>query len=107
MPILPADLPQKMLQAAGAAAGREFDAFKADMTDLTRQLAQQAELCATHLTEGSISAEEAREELEALIEASTMLADLAEVEARVAAQDAINAAMDVLWAAVKTAAKLP
>jgi hypothetical protein len=95
-----------MLNAAAAAAGATWNKvqhnFASDLEEVLRSAAEiEADLAA-----GTVSEDIGEEMLKDQSRALFVLTQEAAVEDRVAAQNAINAAIDVLWTAVKAAAKV-
>jgi hypothetical protein len=97
---------QDVLNAATRAAGASWNDIQHDfVSDLNTVLQTAAEIEAKLLA-GRLSQAEAEDLLKDQTRISFVLTQEAIVSGKVVAQNAINAAIDVLWAAVKTAAKI-
>ena len=96
----------QMLAAAKAAAGIHWNDVRAYMKRELALAVEEAQSIALEVANEVKTPEQAKIELES-IEASLRDVNLAlTVAAKAAAQDAINAALDVLWSAVNSAAKV-
>lgn len=89
--------------AAGTTWGQIQHNFERDFEGVIESAAEIEELLRTR----QISEQDAADALEVQRRTLSILGQEAEVEAKVVIQNAINAALDVVWTAVKTAAKLP
>jgi hypothetical protein len=90
-------------RAAGNAWGKIQHDFASDLGGVLRNAARIEE----QLRVNALSEPDAEDLLRAQSNTLFILSQEAEVEAEVLAQNAINAAIDVLWTAVKAAAKFP
>ena len=101
-----ASLGTAMLDAAKAAAGDTWGKiqhdFASDLDDVLRNAAK----IEANLAAGNLNQDEAEVLLRNQSRTLFILSQEAEVEAELVAQNAINAAIDVLWAAVKAAARI-
>ena len=101
-----ASLGTAMLDAAKAAAGDTWGKiqhdFASDLDDVLRNAAK----IEANLAAGNLNQDEAEVLLRNQSRTLFILSQEAEVEAELVAQNAINAAIDVLWAAVKVAARI-
>jgi len=101
------DTVEKMLAAAEQAAGVHWQDMKGYLANEFARAKEEAAAIALEVAQGTKTPAQAKIEIEA-IEASLRDIKLAlSVEAKAAAQDAINAALDVLRAAINDAAKVP
>ncbi len=95
-----------MLNAAKAAAGDTWGKIQHDFaSDLDNVLRNAAKIEAD-LAAGDLNQDEAEVLLSNQSRTLFILSQEAEVDAELAAQNAINAAIDLLWAAVKAAARI-
>jgi hypothetical protein len=101
-----ASVGKAMLDAAKAAAGDTWGKIQHDFaTDLGNVLRNAAKIEA-NLAAGDLNQDEAEVLLRNQSRTLFILSQEAEVDAELVAQNAINAAIDVLWAAVKAAARI-
>jgi hypothetical protein len=98
---------KNMLDAAAAAAGSTWTTIQHDfVSDIGNVLRNGAKIEA-QLIAGELTPLEAETLVRNQSEVLFILTQEAIVSGQVVAQNAINAAIDVLWAAIKTAAKIP
>jgi hypothetical protein len=95
-----------MLRAAEAAAGGTWSKIQHDFTSDVRNVLNNAAQIEQQLLTGQLSEEEAEILLKNQSRLLFMLSREAVVDSRIVVQNAINAAVDVLWDAVKTAARV-
>jgi hypothetical protein len=95
-----------MLDAAAAAAAGTWTVVQHDFAGDLENVLRNAALIEAKLTAGTLDEDEAEEMLKDQSRVLFVLSQEAIVKGRVAAQNAINAAIDVLWTAVKAAAKI-
>lgn len=94
-----------MLKAAEAAAGGTWDKIQHDFaSDVANILGNAAEI-EEQLRTGQLSEEEAEVLLRNQSRLTFILSQEAIVDSKIVVQSAVNAAIDVLWGAVKTAAR--
>jgi hypothetical protein len=98
----PADIVQQMLAAAEKAAGAEWGTVCKDIRGFSEDLAKLSAETAEDLARGSITEDEAQVLFQGMIHTSAMMANYAEEATRIAAQNAINAAIGVLWTAISS-----
>jgi hypothetical protein len=103
---LPPDLLQKMLTAAESAAGAQWKIFSADVTTFAQNLIHDTTQTATDLAAGAITESEAKTQIDAIADESTMIANYADESVKLAAQNALNAATAVLTTAIQAAAHI-
>jgi hypothetical protein len=96
-----------VLQAAEKAAGASWDKIQHNFTADVNSVIENAAEIETALVSGEITQADAEDLLRAQSQTMFILSRETEVDAKVIAQNAINAAIDVLVVAVKTAAKFP
>jgi len=95
-----ADLVDDMLAAAADAAGAQWGTISADITGFVENLAADSAQTAAKLTQGAITPADAKVELAGLEDQGALIGLYAEEAEQLAAQNAINAAIGVLWAAM-------
>ena len=98
---------KSMLEAGKAAAGDTWNKIQHNFTADISGVVQNSTEIEARLRSGELSEEDADELLRAQSLSMFILSQEIGVDGKVVAQNAINAAIDVLVAAVKTAAKLP
>jgi hypothetical protein len=92
---------QQMLTAAAHAAGAQWGTIRADLEAFATNLANDCTATAANLAAGTITPDDARAEMRDEANEAAIIANYAELTAKRAAEDAINAAIDVLWAAIQ------
>jgi hypothetical protein len=101
-----ADVAKQMLDAARQSAGSTWGQIQHDfVADLGRVLRNGAEIEA-RMASRELSEIEGKDLLEDQSRILFVLSQEGEEDAEILAQNAINAAIDVLWMAVRTAARL-
>lgn len=95
-----------MLDAAKAAAGDTWGKIQHDFASDLGNVLRNAAKIETNLAAADLNQDEAEVLLRNQSRTLFILTQEAEVDAEVVAQNAINAAIDVLWAAVKAAARI-
>jgi hypothetical protein len=100
-----AEVGSAMLRAAEAAAGGSWNQIRHDFASDVRNVLGNAARIEQQLLAGELSEEEAEILLRNQSRLLFMLSREAAVGGRIVVQNAINAAVDVLWDAVKTAAR--
>ncbi len=98
----PADIVQQMLAAAAHAAGADWGKISKDVEGFAADLAKVSAETAENLATGAITEEEAHVLFNGMIHTSAMIANYTEEATQIAAQNAINAAIGVLWAAISS-----
>jgi stress response protein SCP2 len=101
------DTVQRMLIAAEKAAGIHWKDMSGYLETEFEQAKNDAAAIALEVANGTKKPEQAKIELEAIEESLRDVRLAATVDVKAAAQDAINAALEVLRAAVNQAAKVP
>ena len=97
----------QMLAAATKAAGNVWNNVKGDVTTFAQNLAQDSTQLATDYAAKSINDDELKTELQLLGDYTAILKNYTDTAIRAAARrPAFNAAIDVLWTAITTAAKI-
>jgi hypothetical protein len=94
------------LDAAKAAAGDTWGAIQHDFASDLGNVLRNAAKIEANLAAGDLNQDEAEVLLRNQSRTLFILSQEAEVDAELVAQNAINAAIDVLWAAVKVAARI-
>ena len=94
------------LRAAASAAGVTWGQIQHDFQADLEAVLQAAARIEAKLAAGIMTADESEELLRDQARILFVLEKEAEVAAKVVTQNAANAAIDVIWAAVKTAAKI-
>jgi hypothetical protein len=102
---LPDNILQQMLAAAEGAAKGRWDRLSADVTAFAENLLQDKRTTVDDLASGAITELAAEVQFDGIRDQAAMLGNYMDEELKLAAQDAINAAVDVLWDAIKVAAK--
>ena len=97
---------QDALRAAARTAGVTWDQIQHDFQADLEAVMQAAARIEAKLAAGILTADESEELLRDQARILFVLGKEAEVKAKVVAQNAANAAIDVIWAAVQTAAKI-
>ena len=92
-----------MLKAAAEAAGAQWGTVSSDLETFARNLARNSAGVAADLQSGQITPTEARVELDELEDQADIIRNYAEQAAKLAAEQAINAAVNVLWLAIQKA----
>ena len=100
---LPDDILQKMLDAAKTAAGAQWTTFSDDIRTFSQNLLDDGKNIADNLRIGRISEAEAKVELDAVSDEADMIANYTTESVKIAAQNAVNAAVGALWEAIKAA----
>jgi hypothetical protein len=100
-----AEVGSAMLQAAEAAAGGTWSKIRHDFTSDVRNVLSNAAKIEQQLLAGRLNEEEAEILLRNQSRLLFMLSREAAVDSRIVVQNAINAAVDVLWDAVKAAVR--
>ena len=100
------DTLKKMLAAAEAAAGVHWNDVREYLKNEFAIAKEEAEEIALEVAAGTKTPEQAKIELQSIKESLEDVKLALNVEAKAAAQDAINAALDVLRSAVNSAAKV-
>ncbi len=98
---------KRVLQAAENSAGASWDKIQHNFTADVKNVIENAAEIEAALASGAITQADAEDLLRQQSQTMFILSRETEVDAKVIAQNAINAAIDVLIEAVKTAAKLP
>ena len=101
-----ASVSKNMFDAAQKAAGNTWGEIQHDFASDLGGVLRNAARIEEQLKADALSEADAEELLRAQSNTLFILSQEAEVEAEVVAQNAINAAIDVLWTAVKVAAKI-
>jgi hypothetical protein len=96
----------QMLAAAANAAGATWGKIEPDLEGFAQNLVQDSAQIASDLATGKIDEDEANVQFKLLADYSAIVANYAEAAVKAAAQAAFNAAIDTLWAAVTSAAKI-
>jgi hypothetical protein len=102
-----ASVGKAMLDAAKAAAGNTWATIQHDFASDLGSVLRNAARIEADLASGKLSEDEASDLLQDQSRTLFILSQEVEVDAELAAQNAINAAIDALWAAVKLAARVP
>jgi hypothetical protein len=97
---LPNDILPKMLTAAEQAGGAQWGSFSNHLNGFVQSLAQNSAQIAVDYETGAINQQQARVLLDGISDATAMLQNYATETLRLAAQNAINAAIGVLWSAI-------
>ncbi len=98
---------KRVLQAAENAAGASWDKIRHNFAADVQSVIENAAAIETALASGEINQADAEDLLRQQSQTMFILSRETDVDAKVIAQNAINAAIDVLIEAVKTAAKFP
>jgi hypothetical protein len=101
-----AEVGNAMLQAAEAAAGGTWNKIQHDFASDVRNVLNNAAGIEEQLRTGQLSEEEAEILLKNQSRLLFILSRKAIVDSKILVQNAVNAAIDVLWDTVKTAAKV-
>jgi len=101
-----ADVGSAMLKAAEAAAGGTWSKIQHDFASDLGNVLRNAANIETKLAARELSEAEAKDLVEDQSKLLFILSQETIVDGEIAAQNAVNAAIDVLWAAVKTAARV-
>jgi hypothetical protein len=94
------DLLQKMLSAAEGAVGSEWGTFSGDIAAFAQNLLADSAQTARDFESGAITQGQAKVQFDGIADATAMLANYSDQALKQAAQDALNAAIGVLWAAI-------
>jgi hypothetical protein len=100
---LPNNILQQMLAAAAQAAGAQWGTFSSDVEGFAQQLVQESGQTAADLAAGNITQAQAKVQFDGIADASEMIANYTEESVKLAAQNAVNAAVGVLWTAIAAA----
>lgn len=103
MSILPGDILQQMLDAAKTAAGTQWSTFSGDMRTFAQNVLDDTKMTTENLAQGKITEDEAKILFDGIVGEGKMIANYAQESLKLAAQNAINAASNVLWSAIKAA----
>jgi len=95
-----------VLNAAANAAGKTWKKVQHDFTADLQQVLQNASNIALQLESGQLSEAEAQDLLKDQSAILFLLAEEVDVDSQIVVQNAVNAAVDALWSAVKAAAGL-
>lgn len=101
------DTLEKMLVAAKAAAGRNWKDVHGFLEGEFLKAKQEAAAIAAEVVAGTKKPEQGKIEIESVEESLKDAASAVKVALKAAAQDAINAALQVLREAINTAIKIP
>jgi hypothetical protein len=101
-----AEVGRAMLQAAEAAAGGTWNKIQHDFASDVRNVLSNAARIEEQLRSGQLIDEEAEVLLKNQSRLLFILSREAIVDSKILVQNAVNAAIDVLWDAVKAAAKV-
>ncbi len=101
-----ADVAKQMLDAGRLAAGGTWGEIQHDFVSDLGSVLRNAAKIEAQMEAGTLSELEGKDLLEDQSRILFVLSQEAEEDAEIVAQNAINAAIDVLWMAVRTAAKL-
>jgi hypothetical protein len=100
------DVLNQMLAAAAKAAGGVWNTVKGDVSNFAQNLIQDSAKITADYAAKAIDEDELKMELQMLGDYTAIIKNYTDTAIRVAAQAAFNAAIDALWTAVTTAAKL-
>ena len=100
------DTLEKMLAAARIAAGAHWNVVSDYLEKEFAMATKEAKAIALEVAAGTKTPEQAKIELQSIEDSLQDVRLALTVEAKAAAQEAINAALDVLWSAVNSAAKV-
>lgn len=95
------NLVQDMLAAAAQAAGAHWQSVRGDLESFVQDLAANAAQVGAAFKAGTTTAEDLREELQDLGNEAVIIGRYADQAAKLAAEAALNAAIDVAEAAIK------
>jgi hypothetical protein len=101
-----ASVGKAMLDAAKGAAGDTWGKIQHDFASDLDNVLRNAEKIEANLAAGDLNQDEAEVLLRNQSRTLFILSQEAEVDAELVAQNAINSAIDVLWAAVEVAARI-
>ncbi len=102
-----AQVGQAMLNAAQAAAGNTWNTIQHDFASDLKGVLQSAATIEAQLAANQITQAEAEVLLRNQSALLFILSQEVELDAEIVVQNAVNAAIDVLWTAVKSAAGVP
>jgi hypothetical protein len=97
---LPGNIVQQMLAEAAKQAGSNWGVVSADVEEFAGDIAGQSAAIAQALAAGQIDEQDARLEFDLVKDQLAMAKDYVTAAAKIAAQNAINAAIGVLWSAI-------
>ena len=96
----------QMLAAAAMAAGANWNSVRGDAEIFAKNLIRDSEQIAKDFAAGNIDGDDVKTDLKMLGDYADIVKNYLEDAVKAAAQAAFNAAIDVLWGAITTVAKL-
>jgi hypothetical protein len=100
---LPGNILQQMLIEAEKQAGADWGVVSTDVQAFAEDIAGQSATIANSLAAGQIDEQDAKMEFDLVKDQVAMEKDYITAAAKIAAQNAINAAIGVLWTAILSA----
>jgi competence protein ComGC len=97
---LPGNIVQQMLAAAETQAGAHWGVVASDIEAFAADIAAQSATIAQAVAGGQIDEQDAKMEFDLVRDQCAMEKDYVTAAAKIAAQNAINAALGVLWSAI-------
>jgi hypothetical protein len=104
---LPDTILQTMLSAAEGAAGKAWSNISSKLQTIAQNVLDDSKQTAEDAATGAITASEAKVQLDGIHDEIDMAAYFSEEALKIAAQNALNAAMDALWSAVQASIPKP
>jgi CHASE3 domain sensor protein len=105
--VLHEDILQQMLAAAAGASKEAWSGLAAKFPGIAQAVLDDAKQTAEDAASGAITPGEAKVQLAGIRDEIDMAAYFADEALKIAAQNALNAALDVLWSAVQAAIPKP